>query len=123
MTPPEIYYAGRPVYLINGNPVISRRIRRAFSSADLEERLFLRMFNEAVACWREKTAADADLIDAGVIFGAGFAPFRGGPLRHIRSTGVAFLHERLNTFAERYGRRFTPDAEWSDLPPDDSGSQ
>ncbi len=105
----------------NGKPVIPRRIRKAFPAADLEERLLLRLLNEAVACWREKTAADADLVDAGVIFGAGFAPFRGGPLRHIRSAGVAFLHGRLNTFAERYGSRFTPDAGWSELPPDDSG--
>lgn len=103
----------------NGKPVIPRRIREAFPTADLEERLLLRLLNEAVACWREKRAADAGLIDAGVIFGAGFAPFRGGPLRHIRNAGVAFLHGRLNTFAERYGSRFTPDAGWLELPSDD----
>jgi 3-hydroxyacyl-CoA dehydrogenase/enoyl-CoA hydratase/3-hydroxybutyryl-CoA epimerase len=28
----------------------------------------------------EGIVADADLADAGVIFGTGFAPFRGGPL-------------------------------------------
>jgi 3-hydroxyacyl-CoA dehydrogenase/enoyl-CoA hydratase/3-hydroxybutyryl-CoA epimerase len=105
----------------NGKPVIPMRLMGAFPSSDLEERLLLRLLNEAVACWREKTAADADLIDAGVLFGAGFAPFRGGPLRHIRSEGVAFLHGRLHTFAERYGSRFTPDAGWSELPPDESG--
>ena len=33
-----------------------------------------------MACLRERIVADADLVDAGVIFGAGFAPFRGGPL-------------------------------------------
>lgn len=105
----------------HGKQVIPMRNRGAIPAADLEERLLLRLLNESVACWREKTAADADLIDAGVIFGAGFAPFRGGPLRHIRSEGVAFLHGRLNTFAERYGSRFTPDAGWSELPPEDSG--
>lgn len=105
----------------NGRPAVAGRKGGSFPAADLEERLLLRLLNESVACWREKTAADADLIDAGVIFGAGFAPFRGGPLTHIRSQGVAFLHGRLNTFAERYGSRFTPDAGWSELPPKDSG--
>jgi 3-hydroxyacyl-CoA dehydrogenase/enoyl-CoA hydratase/3-hydroxybutyryl-CoA epimerase len=33
----------------------------------------------------EGVVADADLADAGVIFGAGFAPFTGGPLNYLRS--------------------------------------
>ena len=32
----------------------------------------------------EKVVESADLVDAGVIFGTGFAPFRGGPL-HFRA--------------------------------------
>ena len=32
----------------------------------------------------EDLVEDADLLDAGVIFGTGFAPFRGGPLQSIR---------------------------------------
>ena len=43
----------------------------------------LRLLNEAVACWREQVVADADLLDGGVIFGSGFAPFRGGPMQYI----------------------------------------
>ena len=35
--------------------------------------------------------ADADLLDAGVIFGTGFAPFRGGPIQYIRETGADAL--------------------------------
>ena len=36
--------------------------------------------------------ADADLLDAGVVFGTGFAPFRGGPLQYsCRETGAAGL--------------------------------
>ena len=33
-------------------------------------------------CCAEGIVADADLIDAGLIFGTGFAPFRGGPLHY-----------------------------------------
>jgi 3-hydroxyacyl-CoA dehydrogenase/enoyl-CoA hydratase/3-hydroxybutyryl-CoA epimerase len=44
---------------------------------------------EAEAVLGEGIVADADLVDAGLIFGTGFAPFRGGPLHHIRSRGNA----------------------------------
>ena len=47
---------------------------------DLQDRLILALVNECAACLREGIVADADLVDAGLIFGAGFAPFRGGPL-------------------------------------------
>jgi 3-hydroxyacyl-CoA dehydrogenase/enoyl-CoA hydratase/3-hydroxybutyryl-CoA epimerase len=77
--------------------------------------LMLRLFNEAVACRREGVVADEDLLDAGVIFGTGFAPFRGGPLRHVRSEGVAALYRKLQGLEARYGGRFAPDAGWRDL--------
>ena len=48
----------------------------------------LPLINEAVAVLRERIVEDADLIDAGVIFGAGFAPFRGGPIQCARTLGV-----------------------------------
>jgi 3-hydroxyacyl-CoA dehydrogenase/enoyl-CoA hydratase/3-hydroxybutyryl-CoA epimerase len=38
------------------------------------------MVNEARAALAAHIVADADLVDAGAIFGTGFAPFRGGPL-------------------------------------------
>ena len=40
--------------------------------------------NEAKAVLAEGIVADADLIDAGLIFGTGFAPFRGGPLHYAQ---------------------------------------
>jgi 3-hydroxyacyl-CoA dehydrogenase/enoyl-CoA hydratase/3-hydroxybutyryl-CoA epimerase len=42
---------------------------------------------EAQAVLAEGIVADADLVDAGLIFGTGFAPFRGGPLHYLRSLG------------------------------------
>jgi len=38
---------------------------------------------EAQAVLKDGIVADADLIDAGLIFGTGFAPFRGGPLHYL----------------------------------------
>lgn len=80
--------------------------------ADLEDRLILPLLNEAVACLHEGTVADADLLDAGVIFGTGFAPFRGGPIQHIRATGADVLVEKLKVLQARYGDRFAPRPGW-----------
>jgi len=80
--------------------------------ADLEDRLILPLLNEAVACLHDGVVADADLLDAGVIFGTGFAPFRGGPIQYIRATGADVLVERLKVLQQRYGDRFAPRPGW-----------
>jgi len=36
----------------------------------------------------EGIVADADRADAGLIFGTGFAPFRGGPLTYLKNKAV-----------------------------------
>ena len=82
------------------------------ASEDIEDRMILPMLNEAVACLAEGVVADADLLDAGVIFGTGFAPFRGGPIQYIRATGADSLRARLEVLATRYGERFRPKAGW-----------
>jgi 3-hydroxyacyl-CoA dehydrogenase/enoyl-CoA hydratase/3-hydroxybutyryl-CoA epimerase len=82
---------------------------------DLEDRLILSMANECVAVLREGIVADADLIDAGVIFGSGFAPFRGGPLSYARARGIDAVVARLTELARAHGPRFEPDQGWSAL--------
>jgi 3-hydroxyacyl-CoA dehydrogenase/enoyl-CoA hydratase/3-hydroxybutyryl-CoA epimerase len=82
---------------------------------DLEDRLILTLLNEAVACLREGLVSDADLLDAGAVFATGFAPFRGGPLQYARQRGVANVTHRLQQLAQRYGKRFQPDAGWSQI--------
>jgi 3-hydroxyacyl-CoA dehydrogenase/enoyl-CoA hydratase/3-hydroxybutyryl-CoA epimerase len=82
---------------------------------EVAERLVSRLLNEAVACWREEVVANADLLDAGVIYGTGFAPFRGGPMQHIRNAGVDTLLAQLKALTERHGERFTPDQGWASL--------
>jgi 3-hydroxyacyl-CoA dehydrogenase/enoyl-CoA hydratase/3-hydroxybutyryl-CoA epimerase len=84
--------------------------------ADLTDRLILILLNECVACAREAIVADTDLIDAGVIFGTGFAPFRGGPITYARSRGLQACLARLHELEQRYGARFHPDAGWAQLP-------
>lgn len=82
---------------------------------DLQDRLMLPMINEAVACLHEGVVSDADLLDAGVIFGTGFAPFRGGPLKYARDRGTAEIQQVLSEFSDKYGERFRPHQGWSEL--------
>jgi 3-hydroxyacyl-CoA dehydrogenase/enoyl-CoA hydratase/3-hydroxybutyryl-CoA epimerase len=79
---------------------------------DLTDRLILAMVNECVACLREGVVTDADLLDAGVVFGTGFAPFRGGPVQYARHRGLNAVRERLAELERRHGARFAPDAGW-----------
>jgi len=83
--------------------------------ADLQDRLMLPMVNEAVACLHEGIVSEADLLDAGVIFGTGFAPFRGGPLNYARDRGTAEIQQVLLELADKYGERFRPHEGWSEL--------
>ncbi|MBC8024780.1 MAG: enoyl-CoA hydratase/isomerase family protein [Steroidobacteraceae bacterium] len=79
---------------------------------DLEDRLILSLVNECAAVLREGIVADADLVDAGAIFGSGFAPFRGGPLTYARTRGVDVVVARLEELAKVHGPRFNPDEGW-----------
>ncbi len=85
------------------------------ATEDLVDRLMLPMVNEAVACLHEKVVNDADLLDAGVIFGTGFAPFRGGPLQYARDRGIRDILQRLDELEGKYGERFRAHAGWSDF--------
>ncbi len=82
---------------------------------DLRDRLILAMVNEAMACLEERVIEDHDLLDAGVIFGTGFAPFRGGPIRYALDCGVEEIVSRLEALVERHGPRFTPRPGWQNL--------
>lgn len=62
---------------------------------DISDRLVLRMLNEAFACLREGVVADGDLLDAGMIFGTGFAPFRGGPIHYAKTQGIQELYQQF----------------------------
>jgi 3-hydroxyacyl-CoA dehydrogenase/enoyl-CoA hydratase/3-hydroxybutyryl-CoA epimerase len=55
--------------------------------ADLSAKLMAPYLREARAAVAEGVVADADLADAGLIFGTGFAPFRGGPLNYLKEQG------------------------------------
>lgn len=92
-----------------------RPVRSPTSGRDLaavRERLVMALLNESAQCLQEKIVDDADLIDAGVIFGTGFAPFRGGPLHYAVGQGIDGIIASLTDLTLRLGPRFKPSAGW-----------
>ena len=97
----------------NGKPVKPEVDPNYHAPDDITDRMILPMLNESVSCLHDNVVDDADLLDAGVIFGTGFAPFRGGPIQYIRSEGADKLKSQLDVLASKYGKRFTAKEGWS----------
>jgi 3-hydroxyacyl-CoA dehydrogenase/enoyl-CoA hydratase/3-hydroxybutyryl-CoA epimerase len=81
-------------------------------NAEMIDRLILPMSNVCVACLREGIVDDPDMVDGAMIFGTGYAPFRGGPLNYARTRGAENVASTLRELATKFGGRFTPDAGW-----------
>ena len=79
---------------------------------EMIDRLILPMSNVCVACLREGIVDDPDMVDGAMIFGTGYAPFRGGPLNYARTRGAENVASTLRKLAAKFGGRFTPDAGW-----------
>lgn len=82
------------------------------SETDIINRLISRLLNESAACLREGVVEDADLLDAGMIFGTGFAPFRGGPMETAKQIGKTVFIERFEKLQSQFGGRFKLDDYW-----------
>jgi 3-hydroxyacyl-CoA dehydrogenase/enoyl-CoA hydratase/3-hydroxybutyryl-CoA epimerase len=75
---------------------------------DIEKRLVGAMLNEAALAYAEgvvRSPRDGDLAS---VYGIGFPPFRGGPLRLIDARGAGKVVEMLKDLADRFGPRFAP---------------
>jgi 3-hydroxyacyl-CoA dehydrogenase/enoyl-CoA hydratase/3-hydroxybutyryl-CoA epimerase len=79
---------------------------------EMIDRLVLPMSNVCVACLREGIVDNADVVDGAMIFGTGYAPFRGGPLNYARTRGADDVVSTLRGLEQKFGGRFTPDAGW-----------
>jgi len=79
---------------------------------EMIDRLVLPISNVCVACLREGIVENPDAVDGAMIFGTGYAPFRGGPLNYARTRGAANVASGLRALAAKFGDRFTPDAGW-----------
>jgi len=75
---------------------------------EIQDRLVSRFVNEAAKCLEDEIISDPVVGDIGLVFGTGFAPFRGGPFRYLDSVGVDQYVGMMNGFAEKYGSQFEP---------------
>ncbi len=105
---------GEGFYVWKDGKPVKEKVDQAVPT-DLQDRLLLPMVNEAVAVYRDRVVDDLDLLDAGIIFGTGFAPFRGGPIHYARSRGVDDIKRSLSELENRHGDRFRPDEGWSEV--------
>lgn len=104
---------GKGFYTYKKGKAVKTKLGRASGAEQITQRLVLSILNEAVTCLEEEVVSEADLIDAGLIFGTGFAPFHGGPLTYAKSLGQEAVLQQLYSLEKRVGERFKPRAGWA----------
>jgi len=67
-----------------GKPVKDRAAIEGVNLESLARELLQPYFDECLACLEDRVVDSAEDIDAGMVFGTGFAPFRGGPLYYLQ---------------------------------------
>ncbi|MBI2517973.1 MAG: enoyl-CoA hydratase/isomerase family protein [Opitutae bacterium] len=81
---------------------------RTQDDATLRDRLVLVMVNEAARCLEEGVVGAPEDVDFGMIFGTGWAPFRGGPLRYADTLGTSEIVQRLEKLQVGVASYFEP---------------
>lgn len=89
--------------------------RSPLPRVEVQARMVYALLNEAARALEEKVVRCPRDGDIGAIFGFGFPPFRGGPLRYIDSIGAARVVAELERLRSRYGDRFTPAASLEEM--------
>ena len=78
------------------------------SETDIQDRIASRLVNEAAKCLEDGIIDNPVDGDIGLVFGIGFAPFKGGPFRYMDAVGVTSYVDRMNRFADELGEQFEP---------------
>ena len=104
--------SGRGFYKYKGGKPVKDRDADLGDQKMIQNRLVYRFLNEAAACLQEQIVEDRDLLDAGIIFGTGFAPFRGGPMNYSEQEGIDSIVKAMGEYAQKYGERFEPVDGW-----------
>ncbi len=99
----------------NGKQIKPDDVSTDKSLEDISDRLVLRMLDEAFACLREGVVADGDLLDAGMIYGTGFAPFRGGPIHYAKTKGIHDLYQQYTRQKQLRGEKVDETRTWEML--------
>ena len=90
------------------SPIPREPISRRGELSPIQKRLIFPMINEAAKCLEAGVVGEAWVVDLAMVLGAGFAPFRGGPLRTADSLGLARVVGELEALRREHGERFEP---------------
>ena len=71
-----------------GKPVRDAEAHKGHDLEKIAADLLQPYLDECLACLRDEVVQSEELLDAGMIFGTGFAPFRGGPVHYIKNSDV-----------------------------------
>ncbi|HEV3313082.1 MAG TPA: 3-hydroxyacyl-CoA dehydrogenase NAD-binding domain-containing protein [Chloroflexota bacterium] len=96
------------LYLLRSHVASGGAAIRSVSRAEVQERLSLVFVNEVARCIDEGVVASARDADLAAVFGLGFPPFLGGPVRYADTIGVADVIARLRVLSNEQGARFEP---------------
>lgn len=75
---------------------------------EIQDRMICRFVNEAAKSLEDEIIANPAVGDIGMVFGTGFAPFRGGPFHYLDSVGVSQYVDMMMGFTDKYGVQFEP---------------
>ncbi len=75
---------------------------------EIQDRLALAMVNEAARVLESGIVSDPRTLDLAMIFGTGFPPFLGGPLRYADSVGIKVVHQKLEMLSKVAGENYAP---------------
>lgn len=100
--------SGKAVPNLRARAAVVGERAAALTREELQERMVLLMVNEAARCLEEQVVIDPADVDFAMIMGTGFAPFRGGPLRHTDALGATKLVGAMKDLVASGAAHFAP---------------
>lgn len=103
-------------------PLIDTKGEQKFiPTEDIADRCIWVFVNETIRCLEEGILTHGYDGDIGAVFGLGFPPFLGGPLKYVDHLGAQNAYNKLRSLEEKHGKRFAPSPMLKKLA--DSGSK
>lgn len=92
-----------------------KRTYKFVPAEDIQDRCVFIFINETIRCLEEGVLNHAYDGDIGAVFGLGFPPFLGGPLKYVDHLGSKNVLNKMRSLEEKFGARFTPAKALRDL--------
>lgn len=100
------YGQGQPKNNDRLSEVLKVKHKKSLPAEHLLQRPLMLLINESIRCYEEKICSKATEIDLAMVYGTGFPPFHGGPLKYLDTMGLSKAKDIFQDLASRYGSRF-----------------